>query len=221
MRIGRKIGVAAVAIGAAAAALTFGLTRTWGGTHSAHPSSVHVIAPLRLLGRQAGASVVPTLPDVAIHGMKLDRASVQSVGTFSGPNGARRNVFRARTTGGEGCIVEDSVTGTTPSGQPLHLTGGGCSSDVFLGHSIAWVQGGAGGPSAAAKKDLYIYGIAKPNVARVEVVSSDGTTSDVRINGNHAFYFQLPKTSLAQGVEPKTIRSFDVQGTQLDAMQLG
>jgi hypothetical protein len=221
MRVGRKIGIAAVAIGAAAAALTFGLTRTSGSTRSAHAGSVHVTAPLRLLGQQAGAPARPTLPDVAIRGMKLDRASVRAVGTFSGPNGASRAVFTARRADGQGCIVESSVSGTTPSGQPLHLTGGGCSPDVFLGHSIAWVQSGAGGPSAAARKDLYIYGIAKPNVARVEVVSSDGTTSTVRINGNHAFYFQMPKASLAQGVEPETIRSFDAQGTQLDAMQLG
>jgi hypothetical protein len=221
MRVGRRTGIAAVAIGAAAAALTFGLTRTSGSTRSAHASSVHVAAPLRLLGQQAGAPATPTLPDTAISGMKLDRASVRSVGTFTGPNGASRDVFTARTTGGQACIVESSVTGTTPSGEPLHLTGGGCSPDVFLGHSIAWVQSGAGGPTAAARKDLYIYGIAKPNVARIEVFSSDGTISNVRINGQHAFYFQMPKASLAQGVEPKTIRSFDAQGAQLDSMQLG
>jgi hypothetical protein len=215
MRVGRKTGIAAVAIGAAAAALTFGLTRTSGGTRSAHPAPVHVSAPLRLLGEQAGAPATPTLPDVAIRGMKLDRASVRSVGVFLGPNGARRDVFTAHTTGGQGCIVESSVSGTTPSGQPLHLTGGGCSPDVFLGHSVAWVQSGT-----AAMKDIYIYGVAKPNVARIEVVSSDGTISNVRINGNRAFYFQMPKTSLEQGVEPKTIRSFDAQGTQLDAMQV-
>jgi hypothetical protein len=221
MRVGRKIGIAAVAIGAAAAALTFGLTRTSGGTRSGHAGSVHVTAPLRLLGQLAGAPAGATLPDVAIRGMKLDRASVRSVGTFSGPSGARRDVFTARRADGQGCIVESSVSGTTPSGQPLHLTGGGCSPDVFLGHSIAWVQSGAGGPTAAARKDLYIYGIAKANVARIEVVASDGTVSNVRINGNHAFYFQMPKTSLALGVEPRTIRSFDAEGTQLDSMQLG
>jgi len=221
MRVGRKTGMAAVAIGAAAVALTFGLTRISGSTRTAQHASVHVTAPVRLLGQQAGAPATPTLPEVAIRGMKLNPASVRAVGTFSGPTGASRNVFTAHTTGGHGCIVESSVTGTTPSGQPLHLTGGGCSPDVFLGHSIAWVQSGAGGPSASARNDLYIYGIAKPDVARVEVVSSDGTISSVGINGRHAFYFQMPKTSLEQGVEPKMIRSFDAQGTQLDQMSLG
>jgi hypothetical protein len=141
--------------------------------------------------------------------MNLAPESIRTLGAFRSRSGEEHNLFRARTNAGETCIVEDSVTGTTPQGEPLRVYGGGCSASGANDHPVRWSLSTAGGPDAENMDGLRIVGFAEAGVSRIEVVDSDGKINAVELSDAGAFLYEASISRLAAGIEPVRLMAYD------------
>jgi hypothetical protein len=160
------------------------------------------------------------LPADAVVRMKLNPATVREIGRFTTPAGSPHALYLATREDGQTCLVEDVVSGTTPDGRPLRIYGGDCSSDVYLGHQVAWTVGSDGGPSSTQMTRRYIIGIAKPEVARIGILLSNGTEGSVRPTPTGSFLWDARPSDLRAGIDVTAITAYSSNGSRIDEMRI-
>jgi hypothetical protein len=149
--------------------------------------------------------------------LDLDPASVRDRGSFSPSPGTEYHVYSGRLQDGQGCVVEDTVSTSdrTPDGRPLHETGTACSPDVFLGHKVAWtLRTERGAPGEGIE---YLLGISAPDVARVEVLLSNGDAGPAQLTSDGGFFYRQPADT-APADRIATIVSYNRGGMEIDRM---
>lgn len=140
----------------------------------------------------------------------LDISSVRSIAHFHMKSGADFGVGQARRVGGQECLI-----GVSP-----RTIGGSCGGLFALG-PVALAEAGTGGPDLAARTSYALYGLARPNVARLEVHDSLGGTSPISLGPSRAFMFEFAPDELANGIYVREVIAFGRNGEEIGRFPVG
>ena len=167
----------------------------------------------------AGAHVLrraetPSLPGeplspLLVQTLRLDPASVRTLGIYSSRDGGDVDVVYGRRVGGAECLVAVGHGGT----------GAGCGG-LFARGPVAILEGSSGGPKLERRSNLEVVGWARPNVARVAIVDTSGRTREAPLNENNAFVLEFGAAELQAGVGPAELVADDKTGAELMRLDL-
>jgi hypothetical protein len=145
------------------------------------------------------------LPTSMAETLGLDGAS-RKVATWADPHSGR--AFVARSSSGKTCIV---IVRDDESG------GAGCNptADPFQGKPFLWTSATEGGPAPADMTRLEFAGVARPDVARIELRDSAGDIHVLTLNPDEGFAFEEPTEALHAGVVPAEILAYSSDGKLL------
>lgn len=108
--------------------------------------------------------------------------------------------------------------------------GGGCNSvdDPLNGSVLSATLSYDGGPAVSDVRSASVFGLAAAEVARANVLMSDGTSRAIRLKkakvGSdefQAFGYRLKRSDLRRGIGPTAIVAFDAAGTELGRQPTG
>lgn len=134
-----------------------------------------------------------------------------------------RGVFVQTTQAGQVCLWD------APSASSLQR-GGGCNpaADPLGGSALSASLAYEGGPATADVRDARLVGLASRDVAAIEVVMSDGTRRDVRLEKAKldfdeyvAFGYRIRRSDLRRGVGPSAVVALDADGTEIERQATG
>jgi hypothetical protein len=141
--------------------------------------------------------------------LRLDPASVRTLGVFAAARGGRFEVSYGRRAGGAECLVAVGYGGA----------GSSCGGLFDLG-PVAVVETSGGGPALEKRSDLEVVGYARPNVARVAVVDLQGRTRWPPLNANHTFLLEFGAAELRAGAGPAELVAYDSAGAEIMRLDL-
>jgi hypothetical protein len=183
-------------------------------------------ALLALLGAAGGvlaAGLVGSPQEVEALDSALRQAPMVRLADIPGSNGlADRGVFAQRTDG-RFCLW-DASSESSRSKQ------GGCNQadDPLGGHPLSASFAYDGGPGPADVTDARLVGLVANDVARVEIVMSDGSRRKLTLRRVPAsigdflvFAHRFGRGQLAHGLTPTAVVALDAGGTQLDRQATG
>jgi hypothetical protein len=140
----------------------------------------------------------------------LDVNSVRSVARFRTKSGSEFRVGQGRRLSGEDCLI-----GVSP-----HVIGHSCGGLFALG-PVALAEAGSGGPDLAARTSYALYGLARPNVARLELHDSLGGTRPIALGPSRAFVFEFAPDELASGIYVREVVAFGRNGDEIGRFPVG
>jgi hypothetical protein len=135
----------------------------------------------------------------------------------------RRGVFLQETSAGFVCVWD----APNASSQARR---GVCNpqSDPLGGKALSVNFTFDGGPAVTSFSDARLFGLAAGNVARLQVVMSDGSRRELRLVRTsaagkpvRAFGHRVGRTDLAHGVTPVAVVALDADGNELDRQATG
>ena len=204
-RIVCAVGVALA--GAVAAVLLF---RSPAGDR---PSARPPVARAALVARRDGAPTAPEgdgrLSPALEQALRLDPASVRTLGVYTAARGGRFEVSYGRRAGGAECLVAVGYGGA----------GSSCGGLFALG-PVAVVETSGGGPALEKRSDLEVVGLARPNVGRVAIVDMQGRTRWPVLNASHTFLLELDAAELHAGAGPAELVAYDASGAEIMRLDL-
>ena len=134
-----------------------------------------------------------------------------------------RGVFAQVTAGGQFCLWDAVSAGSS-------LKQGGCNpvSDPLGGSALSASLAYEGGPDVERVRDARLVGLASPEVARVEVLMSDGTHRAVRSEtasvGSRTFLtfgYRIRASDLRSGIGPTAVIAWDTRGVEVARQPTG
>jgi hypothetical protein len=140
----------------------------------------------------------------------LDVNSVRTVGRFRLRSGSDFTVGQARRLTGEDCLI----------GASARVTGRSCGGLFALG-PVALAETGTGGPEPSARTSYALYGLARPNVARLELHDSLGGTRPIALGPSRAFVFEFAPDELANGIYVREVVAFGRNGEEIGRFPVG
>jgi hypothetical protein len=177
------------------------------------PSARPPVAGAALVARRDDAPTSPEadgrLSPALQQALRLDPASVRTLGVYPAARGGHFQVSYGRRAGGAECLVAVGYGGA----------GSSCGGLFALG-PVAVVETAGGGPAPKERSDLEIVGLARPNVARVAIVDLQGRTHWPVLNANHAFLLELGATELHAGAGPAELVAYDASGSEIMRLDL-
>jgi len=220
------LGLASIAIGAGAFALSRSTPSVGprqvaqihpnyvsAGNRNAANASTDAVAsgqqPAAFARQQRADDALP--PGLSItSSMKLDGPS-RLVATWSSPG--QGHAYLAQSSQGNTCIVlvRDDLSGAA-----------GCNSteNPFAGKPFFWTSGTEGGPSPEQMSAYEVVGVARPDVARIELSDSSGRTHDLLIDADGGFAFSFPAPDLQAGIVPHMLNAYGPDGQLLGSEQV-
>jgi hypothetical protein len=172
-----------------------------------------LVAPVAA-ARAIRADGTPSAPAQALsaatmRALRLDPASVRTLGAYPGRSGGRFDVLYGRRAGGAECLI------TVGYGS----TGAGCGG-LFARGPVAILEGATGGPALDRRSDMEVAGWARANVARVAVVDTAGRWRWPGLNENNAFLLEFTQAELQARVGPAELVAFDKSGAEVMRLDL-
>ncbi|HYZ77667.1 MAG TPA: hypothetical protein VE596_09870 [Gaiellaceae bacterium] len=199
--------VAAVFVGAIAAALLLQ------SPSRDRPSARPPVVRAALVARRNDARTSPEgdgqLSPALEQALRLDPASVRTLGVYAAARGGRFQVSYGRRPGGVECLVAVGYGGA----------GSSCGGLFALG-PVAILETAGGGPAPRERSDLEVVGLARPNVARVAVVDLQGHTRWPVLNANHAFLLEFDAAEFHAGAGPAELVAYDSSGAEIMRLDL-
>jgi len=167
-------------------------------------------APAAAGGRsEAISSTTDATPPVE-RGLKVRSGSRKEVGAFPLRDGREVHLRTLSTTDGKSCLVQE---------EPSGAAGFSClDGGLFAGRKVVWVVNFDGGPGRFS--DMYLYGVAAPEVTRVSVERTDGSMVDVEPNADGGFVVESSPRDLELSVFPSGIRLYARGGASLGAIEI-
>ena len=182
-----------------------------GKRHQSSPGGAHPVA----YSRSRSANDLPSsFLDRATEVLKLEPETIENVGNFTDAEGRIHSIYVAEATNGDSCMLEDVAGGAPSAGTASAPTGGGCRPPNAATPPLRWSAHYAGSPDS--NSSMVVVGVAKPSVARVRILDSDGHSHAVAPNARHAFFFE----SRGGGSSPRAIEAYGPQGGRLARMTL-
>lgn len=135
----------------------------------------------------------------------------------------RRGVFVQPTSAGFLCLW-DAPSATSRARQ------GGCNDadDPFAGRKLFVSLSYDGGPVAADVKDARLIGLVDSDVAKVEVLMTDGTRRAVVLRSatvgestHRAFGYRFRRSDLRKGLGPTAVLALNQAGEEIDRQTTG
>ena len=144
------------------------------------------------------------LTPALIQWLRLDPASVRALGAYGTKGGARIEVAYGRRAAGPECLVAlgDGSAGSACGG-------------LYARGPVVILERGSGGPELEKRSELEVIGLARPNVARVAVVDTTGSTRWPALNENRTFMVEFTQAELQDGVGPAELLAYDRAGAEL------
>jgi hypothetical protein len=177
------------------------------------PSARPPVARAALVARRGDAPTPPEgdgrLSPALEEALRLDPASVRTLGVYAAARGGRFEVSYGQRAGGAECLVAVGYGGA----------GAGCGALYALG-PVAVVETSGGGPALEKRSDLEVIGLARPNVARVAVVDLQGRTRWPMLNANHTFLLEFGAAELRAGAGPAELVAYDPAGAEIMRLDL-
>jgi hypothetical protein len=149
------------------------------------------------------------LPEPVADRLRLRRDSIRQVGVFTGSDG-RYELYVATNRDGEECLVQ-----ITPG-----LFGNGCSPSLLGRKPAAIAEFRSGGPDAARLTAVRVLGITREDVARLEIVSANGSTRGIEVNPQRSFFYEARRADIAEGGAPAALVAYDAAGRPIARLQL-
>jgi hypothetical protein len=176
--------------------------------------------------RQSAAASQTPAPELPAHAA-LIASTRQSVGTFKTKKGDQVELIAgdlapdfdllttvledAKVTTQQACVLDrgNGYAGLSCAAKPL-----------FKRSLVLYSTTAAGGPATTEYTEYYISGLVHPKVARIEAVTSAGGTVAADLSGKGAFFLELGREQLAQGVIVTNLRLYGANGALLEDRSL-
>jgi hypothetical protein len=201
----RQIALGCTVAAVLAATAAWAVATRWHGA-SRSGSSAHGRASLVAVRDEGSARAGDggrMTPELA-QALRLDPASVRTLGVYRTSRGTRFEVSSGHRRDGAECIVAVGYGGA----------GSSCGG-LFASGPVAFLETAGGGPELQKRTDLEIAGLARPDVARVAVVDSRHATRWATLNANHTFMVEFTTADLQAGVGPVELDAYGAAGTQV------
>jgi hypothetical protein len=168
------------------------------------------------LDRSAGAG--DAMPRRATDYLNLRPGETRRIGSWPDSEGVVRDLFVATSGGLPGSTKPTLMICLLFGGSGV--TGGGCNpaSDFFAGRSLVWTESSE--PDPSGKTHSFIVGVATPAVMTVRVLDSVGKTTDLKVNRDGGFLYEVTPTLRSAGIEPVRLTAIDDAGTPIDQVSL-
>jgi hypothetical protein len=147
-------------------------------------------------------------PELA-QALRLDPASVRTLGVYRTSRGTPFEVSYGRRGDGAECLVAVGYGGA----------GSSCGG-LFASGPVAFLETAGGGPELQKRTDLEIVGLARPDVTRVAVIDSQHATRWAALNANRTFMVEFTTADLQAGVGPVELDAYSAAGTQVARIDL-
>ena len=156
-------------------------------------------------------SSVETAPLPGERGLKVRPGSRRAVGEFRLRGGRTIQLRTLATSDGKSCLVEVE--------KPSGVAGSSCfDGELFAGQKVVFAINFDGGPERFG--DMYLFGVAGPEVARVAVERTDGSSVDVEPNAEGGFLVQSSPQDLELNLLPTSLRLFARGGAPLGVIEI-
>jgi hypothetical protein len=166
--------------------------------------------------RPAGARDV--MPSSLADYLNLRPGETRKIGSWTDSEGVVRDLFVTTAAGLPGSTKPRPLTCLLLSSSGV--AGGGCNpaSDFFAGRSLVWTESSE--PDPSGETHSFIVGVATPAVMTVRVLDSVGKTTDLKVNRDGGFLYEVTPTLRGAGIEPVRLTAIDDAGTPIDQVSL-
>lgn len=159
------------------------------------------------------------LTERTIQQLELKPTTVRRIATFALSREREHRVFLGERRDGWACLIDDVMSGTTPDGRPLRVSGGSCSPRLFAKQPAA-IKIGTSLRNGNPQGEWHVVGVAAPQVGRVAIIDSAGVEYPVQVNAENAFRFQMSEDRLAAGDRPVRLVLFSRSGEAISEIAL-
>jgi hypothetical protein len=159
------------------------------------------------------------VPRRAADYLNLRPGETRKVGSWTDSEGVVRDLFVATSSGLPGSKEPRPMTCLLFGGSGS--TGGGCNpaSDFFAGRSLVWTAS-SDDADPSGETHAFIVGVATPAVGAVRVLDSAGKTTDLEVNRDGGFIYEVTPMLRSAGIEPVRLTAIDPEGTIIDRIEL-
>jgi len=175
-------------------------------------------------GVLASAVIASQMDDGSALIEAIDEAPLTHVADVEAADGAPTlGVYLQATTSGHVCVWEAK----SPTSRDR---GGGCNTadDPLNGRALSVTLSYDGGPAVADVQSASLFGLAAPDVARAQVLMSDGSTREIALRRARvgaedfkAFGHRVKKRDLRKGIAPVAVLALDASGSELGRQPTG
>jgi hypothetical protein len=181
-----------------------------------------VVAVMALLGllwlrdgsEQAATRHASPVSDTSVraHGGRpeLERGTKRLLGTFKTAKGHTIRISTARTTDGQGCLIEE--------GEDAGFASSCLEGGLFATRRAELMISSMGGPERFS--EIRVVGVVASNVGAAFLDKSDGTSAALALNDHRAFSFESPAAELESGVAPSGLRLIGRNGRLIETIDI-
>jgi hypothetical protein len=142
------------------------------------------------------------------HSIEMTPGTKRLLGVFELADGRSVRVSTAGAASGKACVIEEDGKGGPSAG---------CQENGLFGaRRVAFSVHSDGGPGEL--DELYVVGVAAPDVRAVELVETDGRAVRLELSKGQAFLFQSTAANLAARVYPTALRLYGPSGRLLETV---